>query len=334
MVHQSSRFRFVRLRHHRVFKFCFNTQYVFNNYLLNPALSGIENYVDVKLGHRNQWTGLEGAPKTTYFTVNAPIGTGYSTGDATGMPPAGETNPMSRFYMQNYEAARPHHGIGLMLVHDIAGPVTQTNINATYAYHIGLAPKVNLAVGISGGLMYSSLNSSSLEFQDGFDPLTNANTYSRWNPDLGAGVWAYSSAWYIGASIQQALRQTVYFDANNTQNQTVPHYFITAGVKLPVSDDVSLLPSALLKVTSPAPVSIDVNAKLAFRDRFWVGGSYRRGDAFSALLGLNLSSFVNVCYSYDFTTSALNSVSRGTHEIVIGIMLNNQYRVLSSQRVF
>jgi hypothetical protein len=31
---------------------------------LNPAVTGIENYTDVKLGHRSQWTGLEGAPVT------------------------------------------------------------------------------------------------------------------------------------------------------------------------------------------------------------------------------------------------------------------------------
>ena len=34
------------------------TQYILNNYILNPALSGIENYVDVKLSTRDQWVGL------------------------------------------------------------------------------------------------------------------------------------------------------------------------------------------------------------------------------------------------------------------------------------
>jgi hypothetical protein len=32
------------------------TQYIFNNFLLNPAVAGIENYTDVKLGYRSQWT--------------------------------------------------------------------------------------------------------------------------------------------------------------------------------------------------------------------------------------------------------------------------------------
>ena len=34
------------------------TQYILNNYILNPALSGIENYTDVKISTRDQWVGL------------------------------------------------------------------------------------------------------------------------------------------------------------------------------------------------------------------------------------------------------------------------------------
>ena len=50
------------------------SQYVLNQYILNPALTGIENYVDVKFSHRHQWVGLEGAPVTTYATVHGAIG--------------------------------------------------------------------------------------------------------------------------------------------------------------------------------------------------------------------------------------------------------------------
>jgi ABC-type enterochelin transport system permease subunit len=30
------------------------TQYVINNYIINPAVAGIENYTDVKISHRHQ----------------------------------------------------------------------------------------------------------------------------------------------------------------------------------------------------------------------------------------------------------------------------------------
>src|SRR6202012_6107335 len=72
------------------------TQYVFNNYLLNPAVSGIENYTDAKVGYRSQSTGLEGAPVTSYLSVNLPIGDNFINGDATGGDAYGGMNPSSR----------------------------------------------------------------------------------------------------------------------------------------------------------------------------------------------------------------------------------------------
>src|ERR1700754_4008947 len=112
------------------------TQYVFNNYLLNPAVTGIENYTDVKAGYRSQWTGLQGAPVTSYLTLSAPLGSNFLNGDATAFPANGGINPSSRLYTQNYMAAEPHHGIGAQIVSDQAGPINQTTIGVSYAYHL------------------------------------------------------------------------------------------------------------------------------------------------------------------------------------------------------
>lgn len=312
------------------------TQYVFNNYLLNPALSGIENYTDVKLGYRSQWTGLDGAPVTSYFSVNAPIGNRFLQGDATAFPAGGGLNPSSRSYTQNYMAAEPHHGVGLMVVSDKTGPITQTNIDATYAYHLGLTETLNLAVGVSAGVSHNIIDKSKLTYVDQNDPTINSIAGAQWKPDLGVGVWAYSSNYFFGASVQQILPQNLYVTTSTTavQNKTVPHYFVTGGVKLFVSDDITLMPSALLKFIAPVPVTFDVNMKMSFKDRFWIGGSYRRNDSYAALVGFNLSSLINVGYSYDFTTSALNTVSHGSHEIVLGILLNNRYKVTCPQHTF
>ncbi|MDP9047414.1 MAG: type IX secretion system membrane protein PorP/SprF [Bacteroidota bacterium] len=312
------------------------TQYVFNNYLLNPAVGGIENYTDVKAGYRSQWTGLQGAPVTSYLTINAPLGKGFLEGDATASAEAGGDNPSSRLFTQNYRAAEPHHGIGFMLVTDQAGPITQTNLDATYAYHLGLAPRLNLAVGVAAGVSHVSLNTSLITLENPFDPAIANGNNSQWKPDLSVGAWLYSAEYYFGASVQQLLPQSLYFSTNTKYNQskTVPQYFVTGGVKVFLSDDVTLLPSFLVKVIKPLPVTYDVNAKFSFRDRFWLGGSYRRDDSFGVLAGININSFINVGYSYDITTSALNTVSNGTHEIVIGLLLNNRYKVTCPQHNF
>src|SRR5678815_4633100 len=87
------------------------TQYILNNYILNPALSGIENYTDVKISGRDQWVGLNGAPKTCYFSIQAPIGKSDYRTSSTSFEVPGE-NPRGRAYWENYTAAAPHHGIG------------------------------------------------------------------------------------------------------------------------------------------------------------------------------------------------------------------------------
>jgi type IX secretion system PorP/SprF family membrane protein len=313
------------------------TQYVFNNYLLNPAVTGIENYTDVKLGYRSQWTGLNGAPVTSFLTVNAPIGNNFINGDATAFPGGGEINPSSRLYTQNYMASEPHHGIGFTLMTDKAGPITQTNVAATYAYHLGLAPKLNLAVGVAAGFNRISLNTSEITLGTALDPAIANGNNSQWKPDLGIGAWLYSGDYYFGVSVQQLLKQNLYFSTTNTAvdvSKTVPHYFLTAGTKLYVSDDITLLPSVLIKQIQPVPLTYDINVKASFQDKFWLGGSYRHNDSFGILAGFNLSSFINVGYSYDITTSSLNTVTNGTHEIVIGLLLNNRYKVTCPQRGF
>jgi len=43
------------------------------------------------------------------------------------------------------------------------------------------------------------------------------------------------------------------------------------------------------------------------------------------MLGLNVANSFNIGYSYDISTTRLNTVSRGTHEMIIGFLLGNRY---------
>ncbi|MBW4889468.1 type IX secretion system membrane protein PorP/SprF [Mucilaginibacter sp. HMF5004] len=309
------------------------TQYIFSPILINPAVTGIENYTDVKAGYRSQWTGLQGAPVTSYFTINAPLGRDFIEGDAAASPTSME-NPLGRSFTSTYRAAAPHHGIGLTVVSDKAGPIRQTNVDATYAYHIGISPTLNLAVGVSAGIYNITLNTAEVTTDVQNDPAINGGNNNQIKPDVGAGIWAYSSTYFFGASVQQILPQTITFSTNSAYNQgkAVPHYFLSGGVKLFLSDDVTLLPSVLVKLVEPVPFSYDINMKMAFRDHFWIGGSYRQNDAVAGMIGFNLGSFISLGYSYDYTTSNLNTVSTGTHEIVLGLFLNNRYNVTCPRR--
>src|ERR1700710_1772255 len=78
------------------------TQYILNQYIINPALTGIENYTDVKISHRHQWVGLQDAPVTTYFTIHKPLGKQDDRTTATSFETPGE-NPRGQSYWEQYE---------------------------------------------------------------------------------------------------------------------------------------------------------------------------------------------------------------------------------------
>lgn len=305
------------------------TQYIINNYIVNPAITGIENYTDVKLSHRHQWVGLQDAPVTTYLTIHKPIGKKDDRTQPTSFEIPGE-NPRGRSYWADYEAAQPHHGIGLKVINDRTGPLNRFGGYLTYAYHIGISAQTSIAAGFEAGVRNISLNRSKLDFGSAnpIDPAVyNSGEINQIKPDFGAGIWVYSSQYFIGLSAQQIIPQKVAFTDNTVKNQgkTVPHLFATAGYRFLLNEDFSALPSVMLKYVQPTPVQLDANFKVQFRDLVWAGAGYRVNDGFAGMVGVNVSNTFNVSYSYDYTTSNLNTISKGTHEIVLGFLIGNKY---------
>lgn len=301
------------------------TQYILNNYILNPALSGIENYTDVKISGRDQWAGLNGAPRTMYVTAHMPIGKKDLKTTATSFNIPGE-NPRGRAYWENYTASAPHHGVGLMVLNDETGNFSRTTAQVSYAYHIGLSPTMNLAAGFAGGISRVGFNPAKAT-PGTFDPaVVGNNAIFRTTPELSAGLWLYSSDYFVGLSAQQIIPSKVAF-VDTFVNKLVPHLFATAGYRFFLSDDVNAIPSVMLKYIQNTPTApqFDFNVKLQYRDLLWVGGSYRLQNGYAGMLGLNVGNTFNVGYAYDFTTTALNTASRGTHEIIIGFLLGNRY---------
>lgn len=309
------------------------TQYIFNNFLLNPALSGMENYTDLKIGHRQQWQGIKGAPTTTFISANMVLGDKYLWKNALSLPEIGDP-PMGRNYTQNYTASPAHHGVGFIGINDKAGPLSFLDLALTYAYHLKLQNALNLSVGTAIGISRTSIDVSALTLENPNDPALSNAGKAQVKPDLSLGMWLYGARFFAGASVQQILQQDISFSPEYKQGKEVGHYFLTAGYKLFVDDEISATPSIMLKKVGNIPISYDANLKVSFRDRFWLGGSYRKGDSFAALAGINFSNVFNITYSYDYATSRLRSYTSGSHELVLGFQLNNMYKLRSTQKMW
>eukprot|EP01035_Chromulina_nebulosa_P056849 gene56849-77913_t len=122
------------------------TQYILNNYIINPAVAGIENYTDIKASHRHQWVGIQDAPVTTYLTIHGSIGKEDDRTTTSSYEPNGD-NPRGHAYWQDYQSAKPHHGWGVQVINDRTGPLNRFSAYGTYAYHLGISAKTSLAAG-------------------------------------------------------------------------------------------------------------------------------------------------------------------------------------------
>ena len=308
------------------------TQYILNNYILNPALSGIENYTDVKLSYRDQWVGLQNAPVTSYFTIQGSIGKQDYRTNATSLFQIPGENPRGNDYWRDYQPSAPHHGIGLQIINDATGPFNNFSIMGTYAYHIGLSRRTNLSAGVGFGASKLTLNSSQLFFGNAqpVDPAVwSSDAIGQFRPDMNAGLWLYSATYFVGLAVDQLLPNKLDFSDNHeisvSKGKMEPHFFGTAGIRTMLSDDVNMIPSIMIKSITNLPIQVDINTKIQYQDFLWLGASYRLKDGFAAMAGCNMLKGVTISYSYDYSTTLLNTVSNGTHEIIIGFIIGNKY---------
>jgi len=301
------------------------TQYILNQYIVNPALTGIENYTDLKVSHRHQWVGIQDAPITSYLSVHGPIGKSDYRKTATSFDLKGE-NPRGKRYWEEYTAPAPHHGIGLQVINDITGPLSNFSLYGTYAYHLALSARTSLSAGFGVGFNRISLNADKLDFGDVIaDPAVfTSGILNKTRLDMMAGLYLYSADYFIGVSAQQVVPQKIDFSngyIRPKEGRTVPHLFGTAGYRFSLGDNFNLIPSLMVKYVDPLPVQVEGNLKLQYLDRLWIGGSYRHKDGYAGMMGLNVSNIFHVGYSYDYTTSRLNNFSKGTHEVLLGFVI-------------
>jgi len=314
------------------------SQYIMNNYLINPAITGIENYTDVKLGYRNQWVGIPGAPVTSYLTIHGSLGKKDYRQTATSFDMKGE-NPRGKSYWEEYTAPAPHHGIGGSIINYRTGYINRYFVNLSYAYHIGLTPRMSLAAGFAAGFSSTTIDASKIELANPVDPAigNTIGTMKKLRPDLSAGLWLYSDRFFIGASAQQIIPQRFNLVEHSYDKSTlIPHWFATAGYRFFLSDEVSALPSVMLRYIAEEPLFIDANIKLQYLDRVWLGGNVRFKEGFAVMAGVNVSSTFNISYAYDVNNSRymLQSQQRGSHEIMIGFLLGNNYADLCPRNVW
>jgi type IX secretion system PorP/SprF family membrane protein len=270
------------------------SQYVSHDYLYNPAVAGSRPLFELRSAHRNQWVGVQDAPRTFMLSGTTPLGSKM--------------------------------GLGGYLFTDNVGPSRRTGLQLSYTYHLRITERVKLGLGLSFGMLQFLIDGSKITFHDGFDPLMDDQLRGEVMPDATFGAYLYHDDWWFGATAPQLLRNRIWFfdDQDQTLSQLASHYYAMGGYRLRLTDDLKIEPSFLLKYVDPVPMKWDLTATLRFRDMVWLGATYRTQDAVSVMVGYWMKKTFQFGYSYDMTTTNLRNYTSGTHEVMLAITFGKE----------
>lgn len=303
------------------------SQYLRNQFMVNPGAAGVYDFVDLTLGGRYQWAGFDNAPTTMYLYGSAPLKfekVNYNPQLRTSAGPI--RNP-------EINTGKLKHALGGQVVADQYGAFRKLSVAATYAVHIPIAKKVNMSFGAKLGVSNNAFlkdRAVVLTQMAGYTgPAMVDNEYDAYTAnqgnlnflDIGAGLYFYGKNFFGGVSADQLTRDMVSFGTGTANFDPNMHINITGGLKLPVSDNLTIMPAALVKIMSPAPVSVEGSVQLEYKEWLWFGASYRHTDAVVGMIGCNLSRKFKFGYSFDYSISDFNNYTVGGHEIILGIML-------------
>ena len=261
------------------------SQYMFNNFMLNPAYAGSRRAFSTSLSYRNQWTGIDGSPNTSSFSLHSGI-------------------------------AGKRVGLGLNVLTDEIGPSSSTIAMGTYAYHLPFS-KGKLSMGLRAGIYNFKFDPMTLDFKNP-DYLQNSAQERGIIPSFDFGIYYYTYNLYVGVSSTHITQNEKSHFSNEDYLHLLRHYIAIAGYAYPISNNLVLKPSTMVKYVDGAPLSVDLNMSCLINKKLWLGVSYRSSNNLVWITELNIAQFIRIGYSYDFGFNQLQKYSNGSHELFLG----------------
>jgi type IX secretion system PorP/SprF family membrane protein len=285
------------------------TQYMYNMNVMNPAYAGSKESISGALLYRQQWVGLEGAPKTATFSIHSLVGKNV--------------------------------GLGLSVISDKIGPVDETNVYGDFSYTLRFSGEKRLAFGLKTGATFHKVGLFS-DIGDGHitqagDKAFSENT-NNINLNIGVGVFYYSQNYYVALSVPNMLKSK-HLDITQSGQEykfgsETEHYFLTGGYVFQLSENTKFKPSVMLKSAFNAPTSLDVSTNFLFFEKFEAGATYRLDDSFGAMVNFAITPGIKVGYAYDHIVSDLKASTPASHEFMLLFDLNMPKKASVSPRFF
>ncbi|VAW47223.1 hypothetical protein MNBD_GAMMA03-2059 [hydrothermal vent metagenome] len=294
---------------------------------INPAFTGIDDFLDIKINYRNQWAGFSDSPSTNYFGINGLLK--KASTQSYKEYALRISNPDILDSLINISSSFKNnikHGIGGHVIYDQQGPFEQISGYLNYALHLPIGYKTKLSVGLSVSISNNRIDMSKITLRTDPDAFYQQliaqggrNTYL----DLNPGFAFYSERWYFSYSAFKAMRNSISSDEILDYDKSIDHNLMM-GLRINLNNSTKLLPSVYYKYNNQVTNLWEASVKMMFNEKPWVGVSYRSTDAIVFMAGVYVNNLINISYSYDYITSSLNNNVNGSHEIHLGLMLNKK----------
>lgn len=280
------------------------TQYMFNEMFINPAYAGSRGHMSMTGVYRNQWVGIEGAPKTQTFSGHTPL-------------------------------RNERIGVGLSILHEEIGVTQDFSAFASYAYRIP-TQKGAFSMAVSGGVIHHQEKLLEVKIQDQGDN-SFMGTPRLTVPNMGFGTYYNTRKYYVGLSIPRMLQNSVDAVTTKATNKVQVeywHYYFMGGYVFDLDESFKLKPTTMIKAVSGAPLVADIGLHVLMNEVLWLGASYRTSDSWSAIMSIQMNKQMRIGYSYDYTLTDLNQYNSGTHEITLGYDFSFDKKKIVTPRYF
>jgi type IX secretion system PorP/SprF family membrane protein len=288
------------------------SQYVLNEFLINPAVAGIDGMTTINLSGRKQWIGFQHTPETYSASINTRL----------------LKTPLAVIKGKVKKGSEGHVGLGASFINDQNGAIHRTTFQLTYAYHLFINNS-QVSFGLSGMTTQFRIDEDLATLKTP-DPMEGIIGKSAYIPDAAFGFNWSTLKTDIGFSVSQILQSPVKFGDLSVKPEDLQHFrqYCLYGYyrnNLMKNSHWEFEPSVLIRTSEDLQFSSDISTRFIYDKQYWTGLSFRTSGEFIMLLGIKLNRLY-FGYSFDYGFNKISKLSYGSHEVSIALKIGDSSR--------
>ncbi len=268
------------------------SQNFLNQYLVNPAAVASKNETRFMLHHRQQWVGLQDAPRTSAITLESPLG--------------GEK-----------------YALGLKLNTDQVHIFNTTTGEIDFRYRLPITDDHLISFGLGAAFIQRNIDFNKIRVMDQSESNLLDYNLSQMAFDADFGILYQWSNLTAGLSINQLMNSQFNYEDDISQEATaynnLRHFNVFATYDFELKKKpITITPTLFVRHLQGANLPLEFNTVVKWDKRFWGGAGYRQNFGVVLIAGAQVFDQLILGYSYDLSTGGIRNYNSGTHEISIG----------------